>query len=138
MNLKELQKREVELLSSNRSTLMEYGKAYKDILKMCQLSSDPWLSDDVLISDKAIEFIQKTQEELKIKNDENLKLQIYAANKLIIKTFIQKEKIANLLEKYKYTLKNFDEAREILKFDPNYRKMHPKTLSLVLNDLGIS
>lgn len=136
MNLKELKTHEAGLLSSNKSNLIEYGKAYRDILKKCERSSDPWLSDEVLISDKAIEFIEELKNELKIKNDENLKLQIYAASKLIIKNFLSKNQVKQLLDFYEKDYYDFNSAREILKSSPDYCKISPKTLCLILDEIS--
>lgn len=134
MDLKKLKEQEKGLLCSNRAILIEYGKAYKSILNRCLQSSDPWLSDEVLISNKAQEFINDMKAELSIKNDENLRLQIYAASKLIIKDFLSKKEVKEILESSKEKYTNFDEARTILQQNSLYKKISPKTLLLILND----
>lgn len=135
MDLKGLREHEKGLLCSNRSTLIEYGKAYKDILKKCERSSDPWLSDEVLISEKAEEFIREIKNELAIKDDDNLRLQAYAASKLIIKDYLSKDEVKRILDSYETDFSTFDEARTLLRNSPLYRRISPKTLCLILDEL---
>lgn len=134
MDLKGLREHEKGLLCSNRSVLIEYGKAYKAILKKCERSSDPWLSDEVLISEKAEELIKEIKEELAIKNDENLRLQAYAASKLVVKDFLSKDEVKRILDSYEKDYSTFDEARILLRSSPFYRRISPKTLCRILNE----
>lgn len=131
MTLKELKAREIGLLNSHKEKLIEYGKAFIEIRKMCKNYSGKILSENMLISDIAQEYIKKEKELFNLTKNNNHLIHIKAASELYQKNTVIFDKIFLLLNKY-HTL-DWELAKNIVKQTSYYDKIKPSTLQDVLN-----
>jgi len=134
MTLKDLKLREASLLNSHRNNFEEYGKALKDIIKMCEQYGGPRLSETMLISDMAYKFIEREQSIFELTKNENCKLRIKAASELCKYNYMPFEKLYEFLNNQPYTF-TYEEACDFLKQQTFYEKVHPEILLEVINKL---
>jgi hypothetical protein len=132
MNLVELKERGLGLLRLCRDRCEEYGKAYIEILKMCDNYAGPKLSDQILISDIAHKYAAK-QESNYILTKQDIYLQrIKAASELYISERVSFDDVHKILYPYKRKME-FEEAKEILRETHFYNNIGPDTLIEVLH-----
>lgn len=136
MTYSELKVQEAALLSSNRSSLKEYGRAYQEIIKRYSHSSTAWLSDEVLLSDIAVKYIADLKKDLRFADDKSIIKRIQGAAKLIIHEFVSHDFLYGYLANMKERPTTFEEARKVLEPTYFYRKIRPETLTQVLSELN--
>jgi len=135
MNLKELKHREVNFLNSHKDRFEEYGRAYRDILKMCEEYAGPKLSEEILISDMANEYAEiENKRYLLTKNEKHL-MHIKIANELSLSDQVSFNEVYKFLNRFSYNM-DFNKAKEILLHTKVYKKVNPKTLIDVLNKIN--
>jgi len=132
MNIQSLKNREIAFLSSNKSRFREYGIAYKDILKMCLKYADDKVSEDVLISDMATEYIKKEKFRYDFTKNEKHQMHIKAALELIKKDFYPEEKLFKELDDFNLEF-DFKGAKNFLRNRKYYKRIRPKTLKNVVS-----
>ena len=139
MNLKDLKRLESAYFTSEKANLREYAKAYKDIYIKCKKYSGLWLSDDILISDMAMKYIQEQKHDMNlILDDDKIRQRIKGASKLIIKNYATKEEVLAVIKRLDVPPRSFEEARTMLEKSYLYNKIKPETLSAVLSEfLGL-
>ena len=139
MNLKDLKRLESAYFTSEKANLREYAKAYKDIYTKCKKYSGLWLSDDILISDMAMKYIQEQKRDMNfISDDDKIRQRIKGASKLIIKNYATKEEVLAVVKRLDVPPRSFEEARTMLEKSYLYNKIKPETLSAVLSEfLGL-
>lgn len=135
MTIKELKKLERGLLSSSRTSLINKGKAYAEVIKKFNAFSGDFLSDDALISDMALSYISEEQVHYKVTNKDEFLEHITAAKALVITDYFDKAYVKALLEPLgeKYT---FAEAREFLSHTGNYKRISPATVRAIITEEG--
>lgn len=136
MTLKQLKQLEGAYFTSEKSNLREYAKAYKEIYNKCKRYSGLWLSDNILISDMALVYIQEQMREMKfVSKDDVYRLRIKGASKLLVKNFATKNEVETLIKNLENKPKTFEEARTMIEKSYLYNKIKPETLSVVLSEL---
>lgn len=135
-SVNELKKYKKLLYSSNRNNLIEKAKTFSIILDRWEKYSDPYLSDVVLLSDIAEEFIKEASNMYKITKDEKYKIQITAARELILKSWAPKKEVKEYLEDFVKNKKNitFNEVKLILRQSYLWNKTRPSTIISILKD----
>ncbi|MBR6610657.1 MAG: hypothetical protein IKK93_00225 [Campylobacter sp.] len=136
MTLKDLRQLEEAYFTSEKANLREYAKAYKEIYTKCKKYAGPWLSDDILISDMALKYIEEQSHDMQLISDnEDIRWRIKGASKLIVKNYASKSDVENLIKKLSPLPRSFEEARIMLEKSYLYNKIKPETLSAVLSEL---
>ena len=136
MTLKDLRRLEEAYFTSEKANLREYAKAYKEIYTKCKKYAGPWLSDDILISDMALKYIEEQNHDMQLISDnEDIRWRIKGASKLIVKNYASKSDVENLIKKLSPLPRSFEEARIMLEKSYLYNKIKPETLSAVLSEL---
>lgn len=136
MTLKDLRRLEEAYFTSEKANLREYAKAYKEIYTKCKKYAGPWLSDDILISDMALKYIEEQSYDMQLISDnEDIRWRIKGASKLIVKNYASKSDVENLIKKLSPLPRSFEEARIMLEKSYLYNKIKPETLSAVLSEL---
>jgi hypothetical protein len=136
LTLKQLKQLEGAYFTSEKSNLREYAKAYKEIYNKCKRYSGLWLSDNILISDMALVYIQEQMREMKfVSKDDVYRLRIKGASKLLVKNFATKNEVETLIKNLENKPKTFEEARTMIEKSYLYNKIKPETLSVVLSEL---
>lgn len=134
--LEQLKHRECELLNSYQSHFIEYGRALKVLISKMEAFAGDRLSEEVLLSDCARDYIrEETKKYIATKREEH-QLHIKLASEYLLKEFLLEEEIVNLL-KEKLTKFTFTEAKNILCNLPEYSKIRPEDLKKVLIKLKI-
>ena len=139
MTLKDLRRLEEAYFTSEKANLREYAKAYKEIYTKCKKYAGPWLSDDILISDMALKYIEEQSHDMQLISDnDGIRWRIKGASKLIVKNYASKSDVENLIKKLSPLPRSFEEARIMLEKSYLYSKIKPETLSAVLSEfLGL-
>lgn len=132
MDIKELKKQEQGLLTSYNSNLKEYGRAYKAIIDKYNKYSGKCLSDDILISDLAKEYISEQKREMNfVKDKEPYFQRINGASKLIISHYASETQVRAILDDEKP--KTFEDAHNILKLSYLYKKIRPEMVENIIS-----
>jgi hypothetical protein len=135
--LQELKEREIGLLNSHNSRYIEYGKACKEILDMCNSYSKFRLSEQVLISDMAEKYAQKEKKLYDLTNNEKYRLHIKLASEYYLKNFISFDELYNILSQEERIL-TFEEAKNIILQSPEvFIKVKTNTLLEVLKKIEL-
>ncbi len=134
MNYDELKNMEKGYLTSNNSTFRIYGKVLKYMKDKYNSYSKSWLSDDMLFSEIASNYIEKCKHDMAFVEDkEEYKLKIRFASQFVKKDFLSKSKVKELLDDYRGEL-SFEKVREYLEDNYQYSRISPKILEIVISE----
>lgn len=129
MNGKELKRHAASLMSTHNRNLRNYGIAYREIAKMYDHYSGFCLSDEMLLSDLAKEYIKEQHSHLEVvkKDTDIIVAKINAASKLTISDFLTLEETLEILRSCKVQ-KNDDRHTAVSKIENHYqyKKIRPK------------
>jgi hypothetical protein len=134
MTVEEAKKREASFLRSNSSTSREYGIAYRDIVKMWNESSTPWLSEEVDLNDAAHKYYNLSMSRFKTLGDQKYFLRAKAASDMFVSQILSKSETKSILRDL--DIKSLEDAKSVLKTHPKFRNLSPEVVLGVIDELS--
>lgn len=134
MDFNELKRTESGYLASNNKTFREYGKVLKVFKDRYGKYAGHCLSDEMLFSKIAKEYIEDQKREMMFVSDrDDYKMRIRYASQFVIHDFASKPQVEKVLEKFNGKW-DFDEVNAFLQSHYLYTKIEPETVDMIIKE----